>query len=117
MFNETNRILNKIIEANILDDKDIATIERGLKFQEMEDIMLNESLNLGSTDVFQFKHQIYKNNKVNKSILKGCMNCAKCLKQFGRGQNLIKAKYTCTKDNKETYALNTCEFFEQIREE
>lgn len=117
MFDESNRILNKIIEANILDDKDIATIERGLKFQEMEDIMLNESLNLGGTDVFQFKHQIYKNNKVNKSISKCCMNCSKCLKQFGRGQNLIKAKYTCTKDNKETYTFNTCEFFEQIREE
>lgn len=80
MFDESNRILNKIIEANILDDKDIATIERGLKFQEMEDIMLNESLNLGNTDVFQFKHQIYKNNKINKTVSKCCMNCVKCLK-------------------------------------
>lgn len=117
MFEETNRILNKIIEANILDDKDIATIERGLKFQEMEDIMLNESLNLGNTDVFQFKHQIYRNNKINKAEAKCCMNCVKCLKQFGRGQNLVKTKYTCTRDNKETFALNTCEFFEQIGEE
>lgn len=117
MFDESNRILNKIIEANILDDKDIATIERGLKFQEMEDIMLNESLNLGNTDVFQFKHQIYRNNKINKTVSKCCMNCTKCIKQFGRGQNLVKAKYTCTRDNKETFALNTCEFFEQIREE
>ena len=117
MFTETNRILNKIIEANILDDKDIATIERGLKFQEMEDIMLNESLNLGNTDVFQFKHQIYKNDKSNKAEAKCCMNCVKCLKQFGRGQNLVKAKYTCTRDNKETFALNTCEYFERIGEE
>ena len=38
MFDDSNRILNKIIEANILDDRDIAIIERGLKFQEMEDI-------------------------------------------------------------------------------
>lgn len=117
MFEDSNRILNKIIEANILDDRDIATIERGLKFQEMEDILLNESLNLGNTDVFQFKHQIYRNNKINKTVSKCCMNCTKCIKQFGRGQNLVKVKYTCTRDNKETFALNTCEFFEQIGEE
>lgn len=114
MFNESNRILNKIIEANILDDKDIATIERGLKFQEMEDIMLNESLRLGNTDVFQFKYQIYKNNKPIKVTY--CKDCAKCMKQFGKGQNRIITKYTCTRDNKETYGLNTCEFFEAVND-
>lgn len=114
MFDDSNRILNKIIEANILDDRDIAIIERGLKFQEMEDIMLNESLGLGNTDVFNFEHQIYKINKPIKVAY--CKDCTKCMKQFGRGQSRIITKYTCARDNKETFALNTCEFFEQIEE-
>ena len=114
MFEETNRILNKIIEANILDDKDIATIERGLKFQEMEDVMLNESLGLTKTNVFDFEHQIYKINKPVRIAY--CKNCRNCLKTTSMSGGLKCTSYSCARKSTYTYALNTCEFFEAAEE-
>ena len=62
----SDQILETIVNANILDGKDIAFIERGLKLQEMYEIMLNEAIGLKKpgekepTNIFDFKYQTYQ---------------------------------------------------------
>lgn len=116
MFDDSNRILNKIIEANILDDKDIATIERGLKFQEMEDIMLNESLKLGDSNIFDLKYQAnmprYK-TLCKPGFCKDCVNGIKLSSVPGGSDYKASTRYQCALKGTYTCEYNTCEQFEK----
>ena len=50
-----------------------------------------------------------------------CKNCANCLKTLSTNSGLSntanKIRYICTRDNKDTYPLNSCEFFVLIEED
>lgn len=50
-----------------------------------------------------------------------CKDCANCLKTLSTNSGLSttanKIKYICTRDNKDTYELNSCEFFVPIKED
>ena len=46
MFEDSDRILDKIVKAKILEPSDIATVERALKAQEIQEVLLNESISI-----------------------------------------------------------------------
>ena len=124
----TEEIMDTIVKANILDKYDIATIERGLFLQDAYNQILDDSLSLRNPETgmrenkFGLRYQIGQN--FNKPTWKGnigvCKDCAKCMKQSYNINNAfdntvtLKTNYTCTKTNKETFALNNCDFFEAI---
>ena len=117
-------IMDTIVKANILDKYDIATIERGLFLQDAYNQILDDSLSLRNPETgvrenkFGLRYQIGQN--FNKPTWKGkigvCKDCAKCMKQSYSVNKSLKINYTCTRTNKETFALNNCDFFEAINE-
>lgn len=115
MFEDSDRILDKIVKAKILDAHDIATVERALKAQEIQEVLLNESIGISKeTKIFDLKYQVAQAfGTLGRPGV--CKDCAKCLKQTSIGSNpkgvSAKTHYTCTRDNKETYALNSCVYF------
>ena len=112
----TEEIMQKIVEANILDQHDIATIERGLKFQEIYNIMLNEALFKDTnTNIFNFKYQV---GQAFGKVKGHCPDCVHCMKisSVNTKNNNKTVKYACNRTNKDVYEYNTCEYFERVED-
>ena len=120
MFEETDKIIEKVVKSNLFDVQEVATIERALKFSEMYDIMLNECLfkqTDAKTNIFDFKYQV--GQVFGKVKHKGhCSDCIECLKTVSydpKTQNKI-VKYTCGLHSKDTYEYNSCEYFKDFND-
>lgn len=122
----TEEIMQKIVEANILDQYDIATIERGLVLQDAYNQILDDSIAMKNPTTgiienkFGLQYQVGQN--FGKNTWKGrkvdsCDNCAKCLKNVSLSGGLIAVSYSCTRTNQYTYKLNRCDYFEPIGEQ
>ena len=116
MFEESDRIMNIIAQANILDPKDIATIERGLKLQESYELMLNESLKLGDSNMFDLKYQngMPRYKTIEKvGFCKDCVNAIKLSSVPGGSDYKASIRYQCALKGTYTCEYNTCEQFEK----
>ena len=116
MFEESDRILNAISQANILNQKDIATVERALKLQESYEVILNESLGLGHSTVFNLKYQkgMPKYASLCKpGFCKDCVNAIKLSSVPGGSVTLTSTRYQCALKGTYTSEYNSCEQFEK----
>lgn len=116
MFEESDRILKTIAQANILNQQDIATVERGLKLQESYELMLNESLKLGDSNIFDLKYQAnmprYK-TLCKPGFCKDCVNGIKLSSVPGGSDYKASTRYQCALKGTYTCEYNTCEQFEK----
>lgn len=116
MFEESDRILNVISQANILDPKDIATVERALKLQESYELILNESLRLSHSNIFNLKYQksMPKYASLCKpGFCKDCVNGIKLSSVPGGSDYKASTRYQCALKGTYTCEYNTCEQFEK----
>lgn len=116
MFEESDRILKTIVQANILDPKDIATVERALKLQESYELILNESLGLSHSNMFDLKYQkgMPKYASLGKpGFCKDCVNAIKLSSVPGESDHKTSTRYQCALKGIYTCKYNTCEQFEK----
>lgn len=116
MFEESDKILNVISQANILNQQDIATVERALKLQESYELILNESLGLGDSNMFNLKYQ----NKMPKyaslckpGFCKDCVNAIKLSSVPGGSDSKASTRYQCALKGTYTCEYNSCTLFEK----
>ena len=63
MFEWSKELCKKIADSNCLEPKEMQMVEIALRIYESYEIILNENLDLGDTNLFKLEHSIHRNHR------------------------------------------------------
>lgn len=63
MFEWSKEICKKIKDSNCLDSSELQMVEMSLRIWESFENILDESIGLSDTNLFELEHAVYRNRK------------------------------------------------------